>query len=672
MQTLSLEEATRKNAQRSCVDSQWWKRVLALTVRSARPGAILAAEVSVAVGACMSSIALLSQFGEIADGRLLYWRLLAASAAAALLATTSTGLYRRSLRHANILDIRPLVQTVAISSALLEGFLWSSGSDKRIGVILVSLDALALLLGWELLHFMPRAWSAHLVAQRTGGIPAVVVGAGDAGLALVKETVLDRTSPFRPVALADDDCQKWGRTLFGIPVLGPTRDLAKIASRARAEAILVCIPSATHAQMYEILNTCRHLNLPVRSLPSLSELLGCRPVNKISPRHLMAPRIEHLLQRDEFAIDDRKTRRLIEGKAVLVTGAGGSIGSELARQIAAACPRKLLLLDKSENSLFYIHLEIAERMGSESTKPILADLSSISRVRSVMKAERPDLVFHAAAHKHVSMVELHPEEAIRNNVLGTRNLAEAALASGVASFVNISTDKAVDPCSFMGLSKKITELCIQEFSAQASASGIPTKFSNVRFGNVAGSTGSVVRLFWEQIQRGGPIRVTDPQASRYFMSVTEAVHLILGAAELGKLGETFVFEMGNPFNIYELAKTMALFSGLRPHRDLAIEFTGLRKGEKLSEQLWDQWERPIATTSKRILAIRERDPRSRGILLAVQQMERAIETDDNSMLMSRIAELFPRFGGRTETLKQVPEVVRPGPNFAVAGPVEAA
>lgn len=672
MQTLSLEEATRNIRANYRSSSRWWTQARASAVRNFRPGAVLAAEISAAVGACASSITLLSQYGAVAPERIRYPAALLISVAAALLATAWTGLYRRSLRHANVLDVRPLVQGVLVSSTLLAGGLWLSGLDTRTSVRLVCVDTVALLLAWGLLHFGSRAWSAHRASRRSNGIPAVVVGAGDAGLSLVRQAVLDHSSPFRPVALADDDFRKWGRTLFGVPVLGPTRDLARIASHTGAEAILVCIPSATHAQMHGILNTCRQLNLPVRSLPSLSELIRGATANKISARHLMTPRIEHLLQRDEFEIDSRETRRLIEGKTVLVTGAGGSIGSELAKQIASARPRKLLLLDKSENSLFYINLEIAERIGSGSVKPILADLSSACRIRNTLRTERPDLVFHAAAHKHVSMIELHPEEAIRNNVLGTRNLAEAALEFGVASLVNISTDKAVDPCSFMGLSKKITELCIQEFAARASVGGMPTRFSNVRFGNVAGSSGSVVRLFWEQIQRGGPIRVTDPQASRYFMSIAEAVYLILGAAELGNQGETFVFEMGKPFNIYELAKTMALFSGLRPHRDIAVEFIGLRKGEKLSEQLWDEWERPVVTSSKRILAVREKDRRSRGILAAIREMEQCLATEDTSSLMARVGELFPRFGAHPERSKHVPDIVHLTPDFAAVGSVGTA
>ena len=262
-------------------------------------------------------------------------------------------------------------------------------------------------------------------------------------------------------------------------------------------------------------------------------------------------------------------------KVVLVTGAGGSIGSELCRQIASARPRKLLLLDKSENSLFYINLEIRERMAATLTKPFLMDVLSADRVTEMFRAERPEIIFHAAAYKHVGLLELHPQEAIRNNVLGTRNVAEAAIASGTRHFVNISTDKAVNPRSYMGLSKTLTELCVQALGSPQT-----TRFSNVRFGNVAGSTGSVLRLFWDQIQKGGPIRVTDPRAARYFMSVPEAVHLILRAAALGKGGETFVFEMGEPVNIYELARTMALFAGKNPgngRADRVHRLAGRRK-----------------------------------------------------------------------------------------------
>ncbi len=672
MHTLSLEGATRNSRESTQNASRWSSDFRSVVERDLHPALVLAAEVMIAVLAYVSSVIVLPQTDGIVSGGIDTWSKVGISAAAALLASASTALHGRSLRHANILDVRPLMQAVILNLGLLASFLGLDGANLYASVRLILLDAFILTFGWGVLHFGAQTWRANRASRRRTGARAVIVGAGDAGLTLVRQTALDPASGFRPVALADDDSRKWGRRLFGVPVLGATRDVAKIASQARAEAILVCIPSATHAQMHDILDACRQMNLPVRSLPSLSDLIQCAAISNISTRQLGAPRVEHLLQRDEFRPDIQMTRSLIEGKTVLVTGAGGSIGSELAKQIASARPRKLLLLDKSENNLFYVNLAIAESIGFKSVKPILADLSSANRTQAILKAERPDLIFHAAAYKHVSMIELHPGEAIRNNVLGTRNLAQAALQFGVTSLVNISTDKAVDPVSFMGLSKKITELCIQEFARQASAKNLATRFSNVRFGNVAGSTGSVIPLFYEQIQRGGPIRVTDPQASRYFMSVAEAVHLILGAAELGKSGETFVFDMGEPFNIYQLAKTMALFSGLRPHRDIAIEFMGLRKGEKLNEQLWDDWERPVATSSKRILVVREKDARSGGILNAVHEMERALAAEDTSALMPYIGQLFPKFYSGSDSCKRPSNISCSTSRLAAIDPVEAA
>jgi len=674
MQTLSLERATRSVRETIGIES-WSLGTLKAWIEGARaPLTVLAAELFLAALACVASVLLLSgaSLSEWGRARAVFPATVLVAAASALVATGIVQLYRRSLRHANLLDVPTLGAAVVLNAICVAIFTALVDPIAGSWAALSVMDAAFLAPLWGLLHFGPRVWRAHRASRRKHGSRVVIVGAGDAGLSVLKEIALDPGSPFRPVALADDDPRKRGCSLYGVPVLGGTHNLAKVASECHADEILVCIPSATHAQMHDILDACRRLNLPVRSLPSLPELIQAAPNKRISPRDLRGPKIEYLLQRDEFQPDAHEIGKLVEGKTILVTGAGGSIGSELARQIAAASPRKLLLVDKSENSLFYANLENAERLGAERVKPVLADLSINARVRKILQTERPEIVFHAAAHKHVSMIELHPEEAIRNNVLGTRNLAQASLDFAVGSFVNISTDKAVNPQNFMGLSKRITELCIQDFSRQSSAQSGGTRFSNVRFGNVAGSTGSVIRLFWEQIQRGGPIRITDPKASRYFMSISEAVHLILSAASLGRNGETFIFEMGTPFNIYELATTMALFSGLRPGKDIAIEFSGLRKGEKLTEELWERWERPAATTSKRILAIRDKDPRSSGILAAVNCMEQMLTLEDSAGLLSSISELFPAFGVQ-------PYVARPPAHAAAqkstsvsAHPVEAA
>ncbi len=670
MGTLSVDAVTRnvRDSRRITASAREIRRLSKPKWRSAIR---LTAEALAGSIAFIVSVAILSQAYPAGWDPGTTQAAVCAATGAALIASALAGLYQRSLRHANLLDARALMGAVVFNAAFLASFLYWIGADGRFNAPVVALDSAILLFSWIGIHFGPRLWRAHRASRRKNAVRAVIVGAGDAGLGVLKALALDPCSPYRPVAFADDDSRKWGRKLFGVPVLGGIAALSQIASLAKAEAILVCVPSATHAQMHQILTVCRRLNLPVRSLPSLSELIH-HGTARVSAKNLQEPRIEYLLQRDEFQVNCRQVRSLVEGKTVLITGAGGSIGGELARQIAAADPKKLLLLDKSENSLFYANLELSERLGSLRVKPILADLSSAARTRSVLKSERPDLIFHAAAHKHVSMVELHPEEAIRNNVLGTRNLAESALEYGVASLVNISTDKAVAPSNFMGLSKKLTELCLQEFAHDASTHRVATRFSSVRFGNVAGSTGSVIRLFSDQIQRGGPIRVTDPRASRFFMSVSEAVHLILSAAELGQNGETFLFEMGEPFNIYELAKTMALFAGLRPHRDIAIQFTGLRKGEKLAERLWDDWEQPVRSSSARILAIRERDPRSRGILSAIHEMELCLAREDLGGLMSCIGELFPDFGASRNSIRPPSYELPQAQDVAVLGPVEAA
>jgi FlaA1/EpsC-like NDP-sugar epimerase len=411
-----------------------------------------------------------------------------------------------------------------------------------------------------------------------------------------------------------------------------------------AEEILICIPSATSTQMRNILGACRRTCIPIRTLPSLAELID----GKVSRADLRRPKIENFLPREEICVNVEETRKVVSGKVVLVTGAGGSIGSELCRQIADAGPRKLLLLDKSENGLFYANLEARERLGAGRAKPLFVDLVDNDRVREILRQERPEIVLHAAAHKHVGLLESHPQEAIRNNVIGTRNLAEACIEFGVGRFVNISTDKAVYPRNYMGLSKKLTELCIQEL-----ARNHRTRLMNVRFGNVAGSTGSVLRLFWEQIERGGPIRVTDPRATRYFMSVREAVHLILRAATLGKGGETYVFEMGEPLNIYELAKTMTLFAGLKPERDLPIEFTGLSEGEKITEDLWEAWERPAPTLTGGILVISEQNPMSRGILEKICRMEEYLAQGDHEGLLEYLQEVAPGFKGRPTLGSQI-------------------
>jgi FlaA1/EpsC-like NDP-sugar epimerase len=346
---------------------------------------------------------------------------------------------------------------------------------------------------------------------------------------------------------------------------------------------------------------------------------------------------------------------------VLVTGAGGSIGSELCRQIAAADPKRLIVIDKSENSLFYCHMGLGEAFPELEITPYLTDVTDSHTVREIFRTEKPDFVFHAAAYKHVGMMELHPDQAIRNNVLGTRNVLMASAEAGVKTFVNVSTDKAVNPRCFMGLSKKLTELLVKEFAARHA---LP--YMNVRFGNVAGSTGSVLRIFSEQIKKGQPIRITDPHATRYFMSIPEAVSLILCAASIGKGGETFIFNMGTPVNIYELARTLTLLAGIIPGEELPIHFTGLRAGEKVSEELWEDWELPQATENPHVFRLTGSEPLAIKIIPAVQQLQELLTTHDQAGLLLYLDEMVPNFAIQRSDLSTTAASEFADEKFAVA------
>ena len=561
----------------------------------------------------------------------------------------TVGLYRRSMRYACIPDLISIGKIALVSSLCYWAFVWWRFPELRLPAAVFIFDWLLLQILWGGLHFAVRVFKAQRGSRRTDRKRVLIVGAGDAGMTLLKELMSDPTSASEPVALVDDDPVKSGRSMYGVQVFEGTKNIARIAATLHAQEILVCVPTATAPQLCEILTACRKSQLPVRTLPSLIELAD----ESVSRWKTERPTIAQLIGRPEMPIDIGEIRKIVGGKVVLVTGAGGSIGAELCRQIAEASPKKIILLDKSENSLFYAHRDVAARLSSAHVRPVLLDILQRGRLRELLFDEGPEIIFHAAAHKHVGLLELHPQEAIRNNVMGTRNVAEAALESGCARFVNISTDKAVSPRSYMGLSKKLAELYIQELARTHRK-----PFCNVRFGNVAGSSGSVLRLFWEQIQKREPILVTDPRATRYFMSIPEAVHLILRAASLGKGGETFVLDMGEPMNIYELAKDMMLLAGLKPGRDLPIHFIGLKEGEKIEEDLWADWERPMRSEAERIFTITEQNPMGRRILGRVRKIEDLLLRDDHEGLLNYLKQIEPEFKGiGKETI--VPTAVMP-------------
>lgn len=550
------------------------------------------------------------------------------------LALGAFGVFWRSLRHASIRDLVAIAKAVCAGSICLyfARDLWVPA--EKLPPALFVRDSLICFLGLAAFHFSERLYVSHIGKKCFTAKRAVVVGAGDGGACLVKDLAGDPGARVRAVAFVDDDLTKKGSRICDVPVIGDLSELKRAVMDHNADEILICIPSATQEQMQRILNACRECGAPVRMLPTLTELTN----GVVTSKSLRPIRMDDLLQRECLMCDPEMTRALAADKIVLVTGAGGSIGSELCRQLTDANPRRLVLVEKSENNLFHIQLAVRERAPNLDLGVQLRDITDVESVRELFASEKPQVVFHAAAFKHVGMMELHPQEAIRNNVLGTRNVANAALAAGVQTFVNISTDKAVSPQNYMGLSKMLAEMIIRDIAKKRNV-----RFVNVRFGNVAGSAGSVIQLFADQIMKGGPLRVTDPQATRYFMSIPEAAYLIFCAAQQGRGGETFVFDMGQPINIYQLARTLSLYSGLAPEEELPIEFIGLRDGEKFHEDLWDEWETPHPTDQPRLLSLRGTNPHPIDIQAAVAQFEKFLACRDHRGLLAYIDRLLPAF-----------------------------
>lgn len=419
----------------------------------------------------------------------------------------------------------------------------------------------------------------------------LIVGAGHAGELLARDMLSDPSFNSRPIGFIDDDPVKRKMKIHGIPVVGTIEEIKSVADRLEAHEIIVALPSASTASKQRILAASEGCTAPIKILPNMKQLLG----DPVSLQQVRPMSLEDLLQREPIQTDRQELHPLLEGKTVLVTGAGGSIGSELCRQIASYRPESLVLFERYENSLHALLLELRATFPAVGVLPVIGDVTVPERVTEIFRQTNPDLVFHAAAHKHVPLMELNPKEAVRNNVLGTRVVAQAALVAGVDRFVLISTDKAVNPTSVMGVTKRIAEQVIQGFKHRGR-----TKYTVVRFGNVLGSNGSVVPLFTEQIRKGGPITVTDPEIKRYFMTIPEAVQLVLQASVIGQGGDVFVLDMGEQIRIVDMARNMIVLSGLVPGKDIEIVFTGIRPGEKLYEELFDESEQVESTAHEKI------------------------------------------------------------------------
>ncbi len=464
----------------------------------------------------------------------------------------------------------------------------------------------------------------------------ILVGAGQAGVLVVREAEARPDLGILPVGFVDDDPHKVGTVLHGVPVLGTTDNLRAICKKVGATQVLITIARASGKDVRRIVEVCEQAELPVKIIPALHEIVG----GKIKLSLVRNVAIEDLLRREPVRLDETAIAEKIRGRVVLVTGAGGSIGSELCRQVVRYEPERLVLVERAENALFEVHRELTGSFPNIACVPIIADICDIDRMTQVFGDQRPALVFHAAAHKHVPMMEWNPGEAVKNNVSGTYLVASLSARFEVETFVLISTDKAVNPTSIMGATKRLAELCTQALAQRSK-----TRFLAVRFGNVLGSAGSVVPIFREQIARGGPVTVTHPEMKRYFMTIPEASQLVLQAATMGNGGEIFILDMGEPVKIVDLAKDLITLSGLRPGEDIEIQFSGIRPGEKLFEELSVADEQADKTAHPKIFIGRLQTSDLRDLEERLADLADSAGSGDFAEVRQKIAELIPEFAG---------------------------
>lgn len=542
-------------------------------------------------------------------------------------------LYRSLWRFASLPDLIQIAKAVLVGSACIVcfGFFYDRLASIPRSVPFIYSALLPILIGTPRLLY--RAWKDQVSTMLTGK-RTLVVGAGRAGEMLVRQLLKSPNPEYRPVVLVDDDPKKKGREIRGIRVAGGCHKIPKLVAKHRIDTILIAIPSATDRQMRRIVEYCEQAEVSFLTLPSLKESLFYRSVSS----DLREVSIEDLLGREPAQLDWQAIRNHLCKKTVLVTGAGGSIGSELCRQLASLPVERLILFELCEYNLYRIESDLRRHFPMLSIVPILGNVTDQASVRQAMATHCPQIVFHAAAYKHVPLLETQIREAVHNNCIGTRIVAETAIEAEVEEFVLISTDKAVNPCNVMGATKRAAEMICQSLDSLGK-----TRFLTVRFGNVLDSAGSVVPLFREQIQAGGPITVTHPEISRYFMTIPEACQLIMQAAAAGSGGEIFVLDMGEPIKIRYLAEQMIRLSGKRPGIDIEIRYTGLRPGEKLNEELFYADENLASTGHSKLLLALSRPCDPRIIAKLLDQMAKACQAYDEEQLLILLRTLVPEY-----------------------------
>ncbi len=540
-------------------------------------------------------------------------------------------LYSGYYRYASISDLTQILKAVSAGSILIAipTYFFGYGEIPR-GVFIIDWLLQVILLGGS--RFLLRAARELMPQVLQPGRRTFIIGAGSAGEMVLREL---RKTPMdlKPVGIIDDDPNKHGMRLHGVTVLGGSAELQKLALRHKVTDAIIAIPSATGAQMRQLIDACRKANLAFKSLPPLREIIG----GQVALSQVRQISVEDLLGRTPVRLDSNRLAAFIQGKRILITGGSGSIGSEICRQVMRFSPERLAIVDRAENRLYEMLLEFQQSPASDIIEPHVADINDIPKMERIFDQVQPHVVFHAAAYKQVPLMELFPEEAVKNNIFGTRGLIELADKFGAGKFVMISTDKAVRPSSIMGASKRVAEILVQCFAKQSQVS-----FITVRFGNVLGSDGSVVPIFRRQIEHGGPVTVTHPDMTRYFMTIKEASLLVMQAATIGRSGDILVLNMGEPVKILDLAKAMITLSGAIPDEDIPIVFTGLRPGEKMNEELFDE-EGLTSSTHENILVARATDFDLNMIQAELKRLEDAVRRQDRAQIFQLFQEIVPGF-----------------------------
>ncbi len=558
-------------------------------------------------------------------------------------------LYKSVWRYASIGELIQVIMALFVNTALLVSyFMATQVFVARSIYIFYGILAMIFVGGFRFSYRLLRRIRNHELFSNAPYTRVMIIGAGDAGAVVIRELKNSNKLNSKPVAIIDDDKSKEGTAIFQVPVVGQRKDIVMVAEKMRIDEIIIAMPSASKQAVREIVEECKKTKCSLKTLPGIYELID----GKIDVNAIRNVRIEDLLGREVIDLNTKEIGEYITGKKVLITGGGGSIGSELARQIALFKPKELILLDIYENNVYDLQNELKRKYKINDhdhgyscddnedfcLRVIIASVRDRDRMEEIMQEVQPDIVFHAAAHKHVPLMEHNPKEAIKNNIFGTFNVAQAACKSQVKRFVMISTDKAVNPTNIMGATKRMCEMIIQSLDKTST-----TEFALVRFGNVLGSNGSVVPLFERQIAEQGYITVTHPEIIRYFMTIPEAARLVIQAGAMAKGGEIFILDMGEPVKILDLAKDIIRLSGLEPDVDIPIRITGLRPGEKLYEELLLKEEGIQSTRHQKIFIGKPIDIEYNKLLTSLDALKKALKDNTDEEIKIIMQELVPTY-----------------------------